>query len=187
MIEIDSNKGLKIFHNSSFKNQLLLLLPYIYTQQRYNSCSIAVISILLSYFNKSWYTEDYIAGMIDYNYPLTLTDMNNVLIKLDFNCHIIRGNRTNLKQFRNYLKYCLRTINKFMVVNYCRYPVNNISIPHFVIVVGYSEEHDRALILETQRRYYKPGWIKISQILDGMQSVDMSDKKYRGFVIIEKN
>lgn len=60
-------------------------------------------------------------------------------------------------------------------------------VGHFSMVGAYDSGTDRALILDVDREYMEPYWVKLSLLVDAMATQDKDSQNWRGYVRIFKN
>lgn len=58
------------------------------------------------------------------------------------------------------------------------------NVGHFAPIGAYDAENKKVLILDPDREWYEPYWISEETFLKGMATLDISNLKHRGYVVI---
>ena len=58
-------------------------------------------------------------------------------------------------------------------------------VGHFAPIAAYDEDKGRVLVLDPDREYYEPYWISVDTFLEGMNTLDSSKKKHRGYIVVK--
>jgi len=68
---------------------------------------------------------------------------------------------------------------------------HDAEVGHFAPVGAFDEKRGRVLILDPDRGsgalngYYEPYWVSIESFMDGMNTLDSSNKRYRGYILVQ--
>lgn len=88
----------------------------------------------------------------------------------------------DLAELRSRFKSQLQAGGDYIIVNYDRNSVGQDGAGHFSPVAAYHESTDRVLIMDVARYKYRPAWVPLHALLEGMKKEDASVDKSRGWV-----
>ncbi|GAB1606884.1 glutathione gamma-glutamylcysteinyltransferase 1-like [Argonauta hians] len=91
------------------------------------------------------------------------------------------------EDFRNVVKSYMRRDDAFLVATYSRKVLQQTGDGHFSPIAGYHPGRDLVLIMDTARFKYPPHWIRLPQLLEAMNTTDVSTGSSRGYILLSKN
>jgi hypothetical protein len=118
---------------------------------------------------------------------LTLDQLRQYLDAWDANPTAYYGSALTASQLRNLIKSSLSNPQQRLIVNFNRQDVGQIGHGHFSPIGAYNSTTDSVLILDVAKYKYPPSWVKTSDLLAAIQSIDPSSGKSRGLVQITVN
>jgi hypothetical protein len=92
---------------------------------------------------------------------------------------------TTLDAFRELAKTNLKTSGDYLLVNYQRGALGQRPTGHISPLAAYNEASDRFLILDVAAYKYPPVWVKAEDLWSGMNAIDPSTGRTRGFVLVK--
>lgn len=71
----------------------------------------------------------------------------------------------------------------FLIANFIQGKLtDDADVGHLAPIGAYDEETDRVLVVDPDREYYEPYWVKTTQFVKGMNTLDATVKKKRGYI-----
>ena len=96
------------------------------------------------------------------------------------------GDSLNEEQLRNLIKSALARPDARIVANYNRKTLAQEGAGHQSPIAAYDDASDSVLMLDVAKFKYPPAWIKLTDLLQSMQTIDADSGKSRGLVVVEK-
>lgn len=93
-----------------------------------------------------------------------------------------------LKKLQTLLKANESNPKDFVIVNFLQGVLTGDSegmVGHISPVGAYDAKTDRVLIMDPDRQYYEPYWVKTEKLLEAMNTTDKGSKKARGLIWIQ--
>mgnify|MGYP000025786412 FL=1 len=116
---------------------------------------------------------------------LTLQQMALFLDKLGVASTIYYGDTLNESTFRDLIRANLSDSNQRILVNFNRATLNQAGTGHFSPIAAYDTATDSVLILDVAKFKYPPFWVKTTDLLAAMQTMDPDSGKNRGLLILK--
>jgi Phytochelatin synthase len=118
---------------------------------------------------------------------MTLDQLGALLVLHPVAADVHHAADGGLDAFRAAASAALETNDHFVIVNYQRKILGQLTGGHISPLAAYDEKTDRFLILDVARYKYPPVWVKASDLFDAMNTTDPSNGgKTRGFVVVGK-
>lgn len=207
LVAMDTPTGLQLFEQSRYKANALNLLEYFVTQKYQAFCSIASDVMVANatgiprpqsarYAPYHLFTQSNVFNpkTIAVNTPLlvsqrgqTLNQNQRFLTALGLNAtayHVTPA--FTFTHFESVIKKALDTPGVYIIVNYLRTRASQVGGGHMSPIAAYDAKSDRLLLLDVARYKYPAVWIKSNDLFQAMQTVDPTNKQFRGFIIIRK-
>ena len=96
----------------------------------------------------------------------------------------VHAAESSVEKFRDIVKQNLATPNDYLLVNYNRQPLGEDGGGHFSPLAAYDAASDSALIMDVTAYNYPPTWVPLTLLWNGMNTIDSSSGKTRGFVVV---
>ena len=190
----------KLLYDSKYKAKFYPLVINFVTQEDFVSCGFASATIVLnslnvkakpnSYFKPYQYLHQHDLKQktpTQYKFGLNLEQLANLLQQYRVDTKIIRlQSKSPAMQLRQLLKKHLEQADTFMIVNYDRKYLKQKGRGHFSPIAAYNQTKDLALVLDVARYKYQPFWVKVADLAKAVNTLDKSNKKMRGVLIIKK-
>lgn len=208
LIYLNTSAGANLLLKSDFNKQFFSIMPYVTTEEVETFCGPASIaSVLNSLPTKNrpvtpqfapyqFFTQDSLfKASTEKIFPkekvmkegLTLDQLRQYLDAWDANPTAYYGSALTASQLRNLIKSSLSNPQQRLIVNFNRQDVGQVGHGHFSPIGAYNSTTDSILILDVAKYKYPPSWVKTSDLLSAIQSIDPSSGKSRGFVQITVN
>jgi hypothetical protein len=207
LVAMNSQQGLKLLNDSHYKTNSLNLLEYFITQYKGAYCSVASDVMVANALG----TPKPISAN---HLPYRLFNQQNVFSPavLNYTTPLLVGNRgQNLDQNTKFLKHMgltakgthvspsitftefeaiakktLSTPHEYIMVNFLRTRIGEIGGGHFSPLAAYNSKTDRFLLLDVARYKYPAVWVSGKELYQAMRTIDSTNKRYRGFIIVRK-
>lgn len=115
---------------------------------------------------------------------MTLAQLRDLLNSHGANATATYASDTTLEAFRELAKTNLATSGDYLLVNYQRGALGQRPTGHISPLAAYNIASDRFLILDVAAYKYPPVWVKAQDLWAGMNAVDSSAGRTRGFVVV---
>lgn len=129
-----------------------------------------------------------VAGKKNFDAGLSLTDFVKMLkihdLKVELN-RVEKNNSQEAEKFRDLLKKILSEEKKFLVLNFDGKILGKSTRGHVSPIVAFDESTDSVLVLDVALHKNQWYWVKVSKLLEAMNTKDGSS--YRGYLVVEKN
>ena len=89
-----------------------------------------------------------------------------------------------LEEFRLLARRAVGSSGEFVIVNFLRKPLAQISGAHFSPLAAYHAETDRFLVMDVARYKYPPFWVTAESLFSAMTTLDRESGKNRGYLLI---
>lgn len=179
------------------------LVPHLTTQKTQTYCGIASAVTVLNtlgasqygdpvYYPHTYHTQDsfFTPSVLPYLSPKTvmsrgadMTELKYALETHGVQVRTINGDSITDHQLRSLLSRELVSSEQYILVNYQRACLRQIGGGHWSVLGAYDAESDRALILDVARFYYLPAWVRVSDLLSAMNTIDPNGTT-RGLLVI---
>ena len=96
---------------------------------------------------------------------------------------------SSIDEFRNtVIKACSSsTLEEVIIISYHRQKLEQSGGGHFSPIGGYNSFEDAVLIMDVARFKYPPHWVKLVNLFEAMQTIDIENGgKSRGYLIIKR-
>ena len=194
LIALDSTPGQELLAESKYRDDYFLLEPNFVSQSRRAFCGIAssVIAVNTLKENSSPVTQ---ASIFDrptreVMTPLkvtfggmTLAQLNGILQANQLETELIYASDSNLEQFRSLVLDNLNNSQDLVLVNYQRQALDQNGSGHISPIAAYHQPSDRFLIMDVAAYRYPSVWVSSQQLWQGIDSIDSTADRSRGFVI----
>jgi len=192
LIALSDPAGQALMDNNPYLADYDHLQKYFESQIRPAYCgvasSVAVLNALADskqYSQNHFFNDKTEAIRSEYQVSfggMTLDELNGLLRTYNVQTSATHASDINLDQFRHAAMANLATSGDYLLINYSRAPLGQGYYGHISPLAGYDEETDRFLILDVTTYHYPPVWVEARTLWEGMQAVDSSSGKSRGFV-----
>lgn len=195
LIDANSEQGKALLASSTYKIDYAALAANFESQSRLAYCGVASSVIVMNAMHgqqtpvtqQSFFDDKARAVMGPFDVAtggMTL-DQNVAL----WHAHGVAATGTHaadssLEKFRDIVKQNLATADDFILVNYSRKPLGEDGGGHFSPLAAYDAASDEVLIMDVTAYNYPPTWAPLPLLWNGMNTVDSSSGKTRGFVEI---
>lgn len=115
---------------------------------------------------------------------MTLAQLRDLLNSHGANATATYASDTTLEAFRELAKTNLAKSGDYLLVNYQRGALGQRPTGHISPLAAYNIASDRFLILDVAAYKYPPVWVKAQDLWAGMNAVDPSAGRTRGFVVV---
>jgi hypothetical protein len=116
---------------------------------------------------------------------MTLAQLRDLLNAHGANATATYASDTTLDAFRELAKTNLATPGDYLLVNYQRGALGQRPTGHISPLAAYNAENDRFLILDVAAYKYPPVWVKAEDLWSGINAIDPSTGRTRGFVVVK--
>ncbi len=208
LVYINSSAGSDRLLKSDYNRQYFAIASYVDTQELLTFCGISSMSAALNslptmvrpitpelaphpYFTEdSIFTEattkiksreDVVKG------GLTLEQINLYLNALGAHPKVYYGSDLTVVELRNLIKSSLANRYQRTMVDFDRQALNQLGSGHFSPIGAYDSRSDSILILDVAKYKYPPFWVKTSDLLASLKTIDSDSGKSRGVVQITVN
>lgn len=204
LINLNSVEGEKLLIESQARQDFIPLSIQFITQTNQAYCGVASSVMVLNslsisvpvapeyapyrfftqdnFFNEQ--TQQVIATEVVARQGMTLEQLGKLLESHAVKAEVYHGGDVTLEEFRRLVSKNLQESGNFVIANYLRKAIGQETGGHISPVAAYNKETDRFLILDVSRYKYPPVWVKASELLDAMATVDLVSGKTRGFVLV---
>ena len=179
------------------------IVPHLTTQKTQTYCGISsaitVLNVLGSsqhgdpvYYPYKYLTQDsfFTPSVLPYLSPDTvmsrgadITELRHAMEAHDVQVKTIYGDDISAHQLRNLLSQTLKSSDQYILVNYYRPYIGQSGDGHWSVLGAYDAESDRVLIMDVARFHYLPAWVRITDLLNAINTID-SLGNTRGLLII---
>lgn len=206
LINFNSTEGEKLLLESSALQDYFPLSIQFVTQKNQAYCGVASSIMVLNafgipapaapeygtyhvftqdnFFNSQ--TQKVVASEVVAEKGMTLDQLGKLLESYHVKSEVHHGGDVTLDEFRTMVVKNLQEPGNFVLVNYLRKAIGQETGGHISPVAAYNKEADRFLILDVSRYKYPPVWVKASELLQAMATVDSDSGKTRGFVLVKR-
>lgn len=115
---------------------------------------------------------------------MTLAQLRDLLNSHGANATATYASDSTLEAFRELAKTNLATPGDYLLVNYQRGALGQRPTGHISPLAAYNTASDRFLILDVAAYKYPPVWVKAQDLWAGMNTIDSSAGRTRGFVVV---
>ncbi|CAK8543633.1 unnamed protein product [Lathyrus sativus] len=176
------------------------LISYFQTQSEPAYCGLASLAMVLNALAIDpgrkwkgpwrWFDE----SMLDCCEPLEIVKARGITFgKLVCLAHCagakveaFHASQSTINDFRKYVHKCSSSDDCHLISSYHRGALKQTGTGHFSPIGGYHVGKDMALILDVARFKYPPHWVPLSVLWEGMNYIDESTGKSRGFMLISR-
>jgi len=205
LVYLNSTEGKQRLLMSQWHDTYFQMSAYVDTQENQGFCGIASIAASLNslqivkkpfsatYWPYKYFTQDNLfttssskikAKPVVSAAGLTLDQMQLFLKALDIRSTTYFGNDLTEDALRNLLKKTLKHQNDRIIVDFSRQTLNQEGHGHFSPIAAYDAHSDSVLILDVAKFKYPPFWVKVSDLLVSIQTLDTDSGKSRGLLVI---
>jgi hypothetical protein len=208
LIYLNTAAGTNLLLKSDFNEQFFSIMPYVTTEEIESFCGPASIaSVLNSLPTKNrpitpqfapyhFFTQNSLfTASTEKIFPkekvmkegFTLDQLKQYLEAWEANPTAYYGSALTVAQLRNLIKSSLNNPQQRLIVNFNRQDVGQVGHGHFSPIGAYNSRIDSVLVLDVAKYKYPPSWVKTSDLLAAIQSIDPSSGKSRGLVQVTIN
>ncbi len=206
-IPANSRKGLELLKESLNLNFTALNNNYE-TQKNLSYCGIASAVIVLNslikseapltavYYPYKYFTQNNIftKAVLSIATPsqvnangLTLNELSNVFKSYGLNVETYHASTMSKDNAIKILISKINDPNSRVVMNYLREAVGQKSGGHFSPLGIYNTKENKILVFDVARyKNYNIHWLDAEDVYNGMNTIDSTSKKSRGFIVISK-
>ena len=208
LVYINTKTGSNRLLGADYNRQYFSLASYVDTQERLTFCGISSMAAALNslptmvrpitpelaphpfFTEESIFTEattkvksrdDVLKG------GLTLDQIRQYLAALGANPKIYYGSDLSVDELRKIIKSSLANPNQRVMAVFDRKVLNQLGSGHFSPIGAYDSKSDSVLILDVAKFKYPPFWVKTSDLLASLKTIDPDSGKSRGIVQITVN
>lgn len=208
LVYINTKTGSNRLISSDYNRQYFALASYVDTQERLTFCGISSMAAALNslptmerpitpelaphpfFTEESIFTEatikiksrdDVLRG------GLTLEQIKQYLTALGASPKIYYGSDLTEDTLRKIIKSTLANPYQRVMADFDRKVLNQLGSGHFSPIGAYDSKSDSALILDVAKFKYPPFWVKTSDLLASLKTIDPDSGKSRGIVQITVN
>lgn len=208
LVYVNSAAGSERLLKADYNRQYFSLASYVDTQERLTFCGISSMSATLNSLPTMvrpitpelaphpYFTEDSIFTEATTKIKsrdavlkggLTLEQIGLYLTALGANPKIYYGSDLSVAELRQLIKSSLSNRYQRIMVDFDRKTLNQLGSGHFSPVGAYDSKSDSVLILDVAKFKYPPFWVKTSDLLASLNTIDPDSGKSRGIVQITVN
>ena len=202
---INSPTGSERLLKSDYNRQYFAIASYVDTQELLTFCGISSMSATLNSLPTMtrpitpelaphpYFTEESIFTEATTNIKsrddviksgLTLEQVGLYLNVLGANPQIYYASDLTVVELRNLIKSSLGNRYQRIMVDFDRQTLNQLGSGHFSPIGAYDSRSDSILILDVAKYKYPPFWVKTSDLLASLKTIDSDSGKSRGVVQI---
>lgn len=202
-IDFSSPEGKELFFESIQNGTMegfYKLISYFQTQSEPAYCGLATLSMVLNALAIDpgrkwkgpwrWFDE----SMLDCCEPLEKVKVTGIsfgkLVCLaqcsGAKVQAFRTNQSTIDKFRKYVIACSTSDDCHVISSYHRGTLQQTGTGHFSPIGGYHAGKDMALILDVARFKYPPHWVPLTLLWEAMDSVDETNGRRRGFMLVSR-
>lgn len=208
LVYINTKTGSNRLLSADYNRQYFALASYVDTQERLTFCGISSMAAALNslptmarpitpelaphpfFTEESIFTDattkvksrdDVLKG------GLTLEQIRQYLVALGANPKIYYGSDLSVDELRKIIKSTLANPNQRVMADFDRKVLNQLGSGHFSPIGAYDSKSDSVLILDVAKFKYPPFWVKTSDLLAALRTIDPDSGKSRGIVQITVN
>ena len=196
LISNESALGRKLLAESKFDADYPILQENFVSQSRRAFCGVASSVIALNSLRDNLppltQTSIFNSKARQVIHPLkvtfggmTLAQLNGILLAHQLKTKPIYAADIDLQQFRSLMKANLTNPDDVVLVNYRRPALNQPGGGHISPIAAYHQQSDRFLILDVAAYKYPATWVKTEELWNGINSVDRTSNKSRGFILLK--
>jgi hypothetical protein len=202
IIMLDSKEGTELYKKNINANNIKLFQNYV-TQDTTQFCGIASSVIVLNALgverlvdsrfypnkyttqNNIWQKTSDIVSMKKVNRQgITLEELESILASFSgLKTQILHADKINFIDFQNKLKE-MQDNKGFIIAQFRMEYLYDKKGGHFSPIAAYDQETGYILVLDVQRYYTAPFWVKDEIMWQAMNTYDEDGQKYRGFVFV---
>jgi len=203
LIDLHSPQGQALLASSTYKADYPSLAENFEGQSRPAYCGVASSVIVLNALHhadssqastqtsritqQSFFDEPtrHVMGPFDVAFGGMTLDQNEALLRAhELDVKATHAADSTVEQFHAMVQQNLATTGDYLLVNYSRKPLGEDGGGHFSPLGAYDAASDEVLIMDVTDYNYPPTWVPMQQMWDGMNTIDHSSGKTRGFVEI---
>lgn len=205
LVYINTKSGSTRLLNSDYNRQYFALASYVDTQERTTFCGISSMAATLNSLPRMvrpitpelaphpFFTEESIFNEATTKIKsrddvlrggLTLEQIRQYLSALGANPKIYYGSDLTVDQLRKIIKSTLANPHQRIMADFDRKVLNQAGSGHFSPIGAYDSKSDSVLILDVAKFKYPPFWVKTSDLLASLKTVDTDSGKSRGIAQI---
>ena len=205
LVYINTKAGSSRLLSSDYNRQYFALASYVDTQERTTFCGISSMAATMNSLPKMvrpitpelaphpFFTEESIFTESTTKIKsrddvlkggLTLEQIQQYLNTFGVNPKIYYGSDLTVDQLRKIVKSTLTNPHQRVMADFDRKVLNQAGSGHFSPIGAYDSKSDSILILDVAKFKYPPFWVKTSDLLAALKTVDSDSGKSRGIVQI---
>jgi hypothetical protein len=197
LISIESPTGRELLAESRYMADYERLAENFVSQGRRAFCGVATSVIVLNALRRpeppftqaTFFSEP--AQEIRSALKVTFAGMNLAQLRDLLRAHRLEATMSYASDvdadvFRSIAKENLRTSDDLLLVNYQRDELGQGEIGHISPIAAYHTETDRLLILDVAAYKYPPVWVSTEMLWNAMKTVDDSENRSRGFIVVRE-
>lgn len=202
------------YFNSGKQTDFWKLIPFYVPQHNSKACSVAsVVTVLNALWPDKRQTSDAENISVESLFKLspafkkavgptgkgqTLNELKKNLSFLEamsesqYSLEVIRFDGKDSKAEHEKLRKLLieneKNQNNFIIANFLQSELTGDpeGVGHISPIGAYDADKDRVLILDTDRAYYEPYWVKSETLMKGLNAIDSSSKLARGILMVSR-
>lgn len=170
------------------------LASHFVAQQLKSYCGVASSVAVLSALGEETTQSDFFTGpatavrsRLDVTLGgMTLADLSGLLAAHGVEVSTHYADAFSVDDFRDAIERNLSWPGDYLVVNYQRAALGQSRGGHISPLAAYNREQDMVLVMDTASHYYPQTWVPVAKLFDGMQAVDPSSGRSRGYVEVSR-
>lgn len=206
LVYLDTPQGEQRLLRAERSHQFFSVLPYLETQENLAFCGPASIAATLNSLGVArppastlkpypFFTQDNIFNAATEAIKrreavatrgMTLAELAAFLDALGVHAEARHADTLDLAQLRALVEASLADRDRRLIVNYDRRLLEQAGAGHQSPLAAYDRASDSALLLDVAKFKYPPVWVKLTDLLAAMQSVDSDSGKSRGLVVVTR-
>jgi hypothetical protein len=207
LVYFDQPESAKLFEGAEVKGQFWTLVRYFISQRIDTFCSVASSVMVLNAlgvpspvlrmtypYNRFDEETFFTRGVLERQRVrdvagdgLYLAELADMLKAFDLTIDEYHVDNLSTNEFRQLAVAALKSVDRYVVVNFSRDRVTQEGGGHFSPLAAYDAKSDRFLVLDTARYKYPPFWVRAEDLWAAMDTVDEAAKAKRGFLIIGRS
>ncbi len=204
LVYLDTPQGEARLVQAERRHQFFAVLPYLEAQENLAFCGPASIAATLNSLGVTrpavstlgpypFFTQDNVFNAATEAIKrreavaaggMTLEQLAAFLNALGVQAEARHADTLDAAQLRTLLDTTLADPGRRLIVNYNRKLLDQAGGGHQSPLAAYDRDSDSALLLDVAKFKYPPVWVKLTDLLAAMQSVDSDSGKSRGLVVV---
>jgi hypothetical protein len=115
---------------------------------------------------------------------MSLVQLRDLLRAHGLDVRLVHASDSDVDAFRTLAVTNLETAGDFLLANYQRAKLGQERVGHISPIAAYHAASDRFLLLDVAAHKYPPVWVTTAALWSAMNTVDSSENRTRGFIIV---